>query len=89
MQCIQLPIADIVVHLGLARMAVNMTKGRFSEVTDHASQVLHYIYTNVPHCISCQAGTRLCCDSQTLWKTMGNSIKYNVFKNCWNLQQYA
>jgi hypothetical protein len=47
MQCIQLPIAVIVVHLGLARMAVNMTKGRLNAVIDHASQVLHYIYMNI------------------------------------------
>jgi hypothetical protein len=47
MQRIQLPIAVIVVHLGLVRMAINMTKGRFSAVPDHACQVLHYIYINI------------------------------------------
>jgi hypothetical protein len=47
MQCTPLPIAVIVVHLGLARMAINMTRERFSAVPDHASQVLHYIYTNI------------------------------------------
>ena len=47
MQCIQLPIAVIVMHLDLVCMAINMTKGRFSAVPDHANQVLHYIYTNI------------------------------------------
>jgi hypothetical protein len=47
MQCTQLPIAVIVVHLGIACMAINMTRGRFSAVPDHANKVLHYIYTNI------------------------------------------